>query len=86
MQNKLHFKIAWIFEDETLTQKDINFVPGLYKLFDEVLTNASDHKVRSDTWIKLQQEGKESLQIKKDTLIRPVKNIKVHINDKNDKR
>ena len=73
---------AWIFEDETLTQKDINFVPGLYKLFDEVLTNASDHKVRSDTWIKLQQEGKESLQIKKDTIIRPVKNIKVHINDK----
>jgi DNA topoisomerase-2 len=49
---------AWIFEDETLTQKDINFVPGLYKLFDEVLTNASDHKVRSDTWIKLKQEGK----------------------------
>ncbi len=56
---------AWVIENENVIQKDIKYVPGLYKIFDEVLTNASDHKVRSS----MQQE------------IRQVKNIKVHVTD-----
>ena len=54
---------AWVIEDENVIQKDVKYVPGLYKIFDEVLTNASDHKVRSS--------------MQKD--IRQVKNIKVHV-------
>lgn len=61
---------CWVFNDETVTQEDINFVPGLYKIFDEVLTNASDHKVRT------------TIQSKTDNTIKQVKNIKVHITDK----
>ena len=60
---------CWVIEDETVTQEDINFVPGLYKIFDEVLTNASDHKVRT------------TIQSKTDNTIKQVKNIKVHITD-----
>ena len=56
---------TWVIENENVIQKDIKYVPGLYKIFDEVLTNASDHKVRSS----MQQD------------IRQVKNIKVHVTD-----
>ena len=38
----------WVFDGETkgLKERDVTFVPGLYKIFDEILVNAADHKVR----------------------------------------
>jgi DNA topoisomerase-2 len=38
----------WIMNESTMTmeQGEVSFIPGLFKLFDEVLVNASDHKVR----------------------------------------
>ncbi|KAK7507966.1 hypothetical protein BaRGS_00000931 [Batillaria attramentaria] len=38
----------WVMDDETNTMvlKDITFVPGLYKIFDEIIVNAADNKVR----------------------------------------
>lgn len=38
----------WIFdsEDETIKKKKIKYVPGLYKIVDEILVNAADNKVR----------------------------------------
>ncbi|XP_042857446.1 DNA topoisomerase 2-alpha-like isoform X2 [Penaeus japonicus] len=38
----------WIFDNETdrIVQKEISFVPGLYKIFDEILVNAADNKQR----------------------------------------
>ncbi|KAK6644205.1 DNA topoisomerase 2 [Polyplax serrata] len=38
----------WIFDTETekMVQKDITYVPGLYKIFDEILVNAADNKQR----------------------------------------
>jgi DNA topoisomerase II len=38
----------WVFEDATgkIVQKDIHYVAGLYKLFDEAIVNARDHVVR----------------------------------------
>ncbi|KAI0228357.1 DNA topoisomerase 2-beta [Lamellibrachia satsuma] len=38
----------WVFDDELdqMVQRDITFVPGLYKIFDEILVNASDNKQR----------------------------------------
>ncbi|KAI1823608.1 DNA topoisomerase [Xylaria intraflava] len=42
----------WVFNQET-TQMElrpkVGFVPGLYKIFDEILVNAADNKQRSDT-------------------------------------
>ena len=60
---------AWVIENDNIIQKEIKYVPGLYKIFDEVLTNASDHKVRSDAQKK---SGKD---------IHPVKNLKIFIDD-----
>jgi DNA topoisomerase II len=41
----------WVFDNaqETVVNREITFVPGLYKIFDEILVNAADHKVRDKT-------------------------------------
>lgn len=42
-------QVLWIHDGEKLVQKSIDFVPGLYKIFDEILVNAADNKVRDPT-------------------------------------
>jgi len=39
---------TWIYdaEQQKIIQKEITFVPGLYKIFDEILVNAADNKQR----------------------------------------
>jgi DNA topoisomerase II len=39
----------WDFESEKMIKKEITFVPGLFKIFDEILVNAADNKVRDKT-------------------------------------
>lgn len=41
-------EIMWVFdkENEMMIQKEIKYVPGLYKIFDEILVNAADNKQR----------------------------------------
>ena len=36
----------WVHDGEQLVLKDVDFVPGLYKIFDEILVNAADNKIR----------------------------------------
>ncbi|KAL1128861.1 hypothetical protein AAG570_013395 [Ranatra chinensis] len=38
----------WVYdtEEEMMVQRDITYVPGLYKIFDEILVNAADNKQR----------------------------------------
>ncbi|KAI1728634.1 DNA gyrase/topoisomerase IV, subunit A domain-containing protein [Ditylenchus destructor] len=38
----------WVYdqEEDKIVQRDISFVPGLYKIFDEILVNAADNKQR----------------------------------------
>ncbi|CAG8655859.1 10663_t:CDS:2, partial [Paraglomus occultum] len=38
----------WVYdkEKEAMTCRTITFVPGLYKIFDEILVNAADNKIR----------------------------------------
>ncbi|XP_051992577.1 DNA topoisomerase 2-beta isoform X2 [Xyrauchen texanus] len=37
----------WVFDDEIgMNLREITFVPGLYKIFDEILVNAADNKQR----------------------------------------
>ncbi|VIO94552.1 Probable DNA topoisomerase II, putative [Brugia malayi] len=38
----------WVYDMETerIIQRDISYVPGLYKIFDEILVNAADNKQR----------------------------------------
>jgi DNA topoisomerase-2 len=41
----------WIYERSLnrMVQKEITFVPGLFKIFDEILVNAADNKQRDST-------------------------------------
>jgi DNA topoisomerase-2 len=46
---------AWVYDQkqETMVFKKISYVPGLLKIFDEILVNAADNKVRSSEMNKL---------------------------------
>jgi DNA topoisomerase II len=39
----------WVHDGERMVLKSVNIAPGLYKIFDEILVNASDNKVRDPT-------------------------------------
>lgn len=41
-------ELMWVYdsESESMIQKQIEYVPGLYKIFDEILVNAADNKQR----------------------------------------
>lgn len=39
----------WVHDGERMAFKNIRFVPGLYKIFDEILVNGADNKVRDPT-------------------------------------
>lgn len=41
-------EMMWLFDKEKdmMVQKEIKYVPGLYKIFDEILVNAADNKQR----------------------------------------
>ena len=36
----------WVHDGQSVQLKDVEYVPGLYKIFDEILVNAADNKVR----------------------------------------
>lgn len=36
----------WVHDGERLVLKTITYAPGLFKIFDEILVNAADNKVR----------------------------------------
>jgi DNA topoisomerase-2 len=38
-----------VYENENLVQRNVSYVPGLYKIFDEILVNAADNKQRDPT-------------------------------------
>lgn len=62
---------TWVYEskdsENELVKKEVSIVPGLYKIFDEILVNAIDHVTR----LKIAKN--------KDDEVQPVKNIKVTI-------
>src|SRR6056297_3200184 len=49
------------FKNIKFIKKEINFNPGFIKIFDEILTNASDHYIRTEGEVK-----KIKIEIKKD--------------------
>ena len=36
----------WVHDGERMVLKNVTMAPGLYKIFDEILVNAADNKVR----------------------------------------
>ena len=39
----------WVFDGTRMVQRPLEYVPGLLKIFDEILVNAADNKRRDDT-------------------------------------
>ena len=41
-------KNMWVYNSQTdaMESRDVKYVPGLYKIFDEILVNAADNKQR----------------------------------------
>ena len=44
----------WILQEEEFVNKSIKYIPGLYKIFDEILVNASDNYQRDKKMTKIQ--------------------------------
>ncbi|KAJ3044271.1 DNA topoisomerase 2 [Rhizophlyctis rosea] len=36
----------WVVEGDRMVNRNVKYVPGLYKIFDEILSNAADNKIR----------------------------------------
>ncbi|CAH8366429.1 unnamed protein product [Eruca vesicaria subsp. sativa] len=41
-----HTQTLWVYENEEMVNRPVTYVPGLYKIFDEILVNAADNKQR----------------------------------------
>lgn len=37
-----------VIQDDKIVFRDVTYTPGLYKIFDEIIVNARDHKVRDE--------------------------------------
>lgn len=58
-------ELMWVYNEERsrMVQREISFVPGLYKIFDEILVNAADNKQRDKSMntIKIDIEPEKNL-------------------------
>ncbi|URE07085.1 hypothetical protein MUK42_20585 [Musa troglodytarum] len=41
-----HAQTLWVYENGEMVHRPVTYVPGLYKIFDEILVNAADNKQR----------------------------------------
>ncbi|CAK7330893.1 unnamed protein product [Dovyalis caffra] len=41
-----HAQTLWVLENDKMVHRSVTYVPGLYKIFDEILVNAADNKQR----------------------------------------
>ncbi|KAJ4785264.1 DNA topoisomerase 2 [Rhynchospora pubera] len=44
-----HTQNLWVYKDGEVEYRPVSYVPGLYKIFDEILVNAADNKQRDPT-------------------------------------
>ncbi|XP_046806449.1 DNA topoisomerase 2 [Lucilia cuprina] len=58
-------ELMWVYNEERnrMVQREISFVPGLYKIFDEILVNAADNKQRDKSMntIKIDIEPEKNM-------------------------
>ena len=68
-------------ETKTIVLKEMELIPGLYKLFDEGIVNSRDHVIRMDQ--KILSDGGTNKEIDGvDTIVNyPVTHIDIHINE-----
>lgn len=73
---------TYVFDDESkrMVRKTLTYVPGLYKIFDEVIVNALDHSMRLKADIKAKKEDVRPLKVIRITIDRESGYIEV-VND-----
>lgn len=49
----------WVYDDssDSIVKRMVTYVPGLYKIFDEIIVNAADNKQRDSNMSKLKVGG-----------------------------
>ena len=47
---ELTSQVMWTYDSEQkrMTNREVKYVPGFFKIVDEILVNAADHKVKLD--------------------------------------
>lgn len=74
----------WVFDEakQKMVQREVNFVPGLYKIFDEILVNAADNFQRDPenmTYIKVKiNEAENWISVENNGSTLPVEMHKEH--------
>ena len=56
----------WVYKEEAgMDQREISYVPGFYKIFDEILVNAADNKQRDPSMdvIKIEISKERSISV-----------------------
>ncbi|XP_010512994.1 PREDICTED: DNA topoisomerase 2 isoform X2 [Camelina sativa] len=49
-----HTQSLWVYENQEMVYRPVTYVPGLYKIFDEILVNAADNKQRDPSMDSVQ--------------------------------
>ena len=72
-----------IYDEEThkIIEKQITYIPGLYKLFDEGIVNCRDHAIRMEQLIALSSSSSSSSSSSDDEKNYPVTKIDISIDD-----
>lgn len=70
-----HTQALWVFEDGSMVNRNVSFVPGLYKIFDEILVNAADNKQRDPSMDTLKVRIKRSTGSSSSSLLPDYYNI-----------
>lgn len=73
-----------------MVMKKIKYVPGLYKIYDEILVNAMDHWTRMNELIRKQKliktgEMAETPEVTLKMKFKPMKNLRVEIDQENNR-
>lgn len=70
----------WLINDGRMEVRQINFIPALHKIFDEILVNVIDHKTRmAEAAAAIAAAAKKSKKAPATPAVAPVKNIWVTI-------
>ena len=43
--------VLWVLENDKMVQKEVSYVPALYKIFDEIIVNCMDHESFSTCYV-----------------------------------
>ena len=72
-------EVMWVGEEEQIVKKRIRYIPGLFKIFDEVLVNAADNYQRDRKMKEISvQVTRDRVTVKNDGKGIPVQIHKTH--------